>query len=102
MKTAWLFLALAAGTINCLAVHADDDEKFEHIREAVRSGRILPLQQILDRYQRRFGSRLLDLEVEHDGELIVYELEMLQADGRVIELKVDARDGRLLKKEVED
>ena len=102
MKTVSLFLALAAGTISATGFADDDDPGFEQIRDWVRASRILPLQQILDRYQPRFGGRLLDLEVEHEDGILVYELEILQQDGRVIELKVDARDGRLLKREIGD
>ena len=102
MKIVSLFLALAAGTTSGIVAADDDDPGFGQIREWVRSGRILPLQQILDRYQPRYGGRLLDLEVEHEDGIIIYELEVLQDDGRVIELKVDARDGRLLKREIED
>ncbi len=102
MKIVSLFLALVAGTISGIAAADDDDPGFEQIREWVRSGRILPLQQILDRYRPRYGDRLLDLEVEHEDGVIVYELEFLQEDGRVVELEVDARDGRLLKREIED
>jgi len=102
MKTVSIFLALAVGTTSATAFADDDDSDFEQIRDWVKAGRILPLQQILDRYQPRFGGRLLDLEVEHEDGVIVYELEILQEDGRVIELKVDARDGRLLKREIGD
>ena len=34
--------------------------------------------------------------------MLVYEVELLTADGTVRELELDARDGRILKDEVED
>ncbi len=102
MKTVFLFLALAAGTTSPPITADDDDAGFGQIRQWVREGRILPLQDILERYPPGPGGRLLDLEVEQDGGRVVYELEILHADGRVVELKVDARDGRLIKREIED
>ena len=40
-----------------------------------------------------------DFEEELDDE---YEIEILMRDGRVVELKYDARSGRLLKVEIDD
>ena len=44
---------------------------------------------------------MLDLEVEKEHGRIVYEMEFLREDGRVLELEIDARDGTLLEKEIE-
>lgn len=74
--------------------------------EALRlhqAGVILSLEQLvqsaLDRYP---GSRLLEAELEKEDDVLVYEVELLSSDGTVRELELDARDGQLLKDEVED
>jgi uncharacterized membrane protein YkoI len=100
MKTAYLFPALVAGTISLLApAFAGSDLSERQIRELVRQGRILPLERILERH-REFG-RLLDLEVEAEHGMIIYELEMLGRDGRVRELEIDAANGDILKQKIE-
>ncbi|UUY07667.1 PepSY domain-containing protein [Pseudomonas sp. J452] len=68
-----------------------------------QKGVILSLEQLvqtaLDRYP---GSRLLEAELEEEDDVLVYEVELLSTDGTVRELELDARDGRILKDEVED
>jgi uncharacterized membrane protein YkoI len=101
MKTTWLLLALAAGTIN-VPLLASDDLSQGDIRALVNQGKILSLETILTRYPEKIYGKLLDLEAEREHGSVIYELEFLQADGRVFKLEVDAVDGRLIKQEIED
>lgn len=68
-----------------------------------QKGVILSLEQLvqtaLDRYP---GARLLEAELEEEDDVLVYEVELLSTDGTVRELELDARDGRILKDELED
>ena len=66
------------------------------VREAVRKGRLVPLEQVLADALRRRPGTLVEVKLE-DNE---YEIEILGADGVVIELEYDAISGRLLKIEV--
>ena len=59
-------------------------------------GETLPLAQILAAVERELPGRLIEIELDDDDGRIVYELELLLPDGRVIELKVDARTGAWL------
>lgn len=74
-----------------------DDDRME-ARRLVDAGKILPLEQILN----RIGGppmRVLEVELEGEGEHYVYEIELLEANGRVVELVVDAQNGRVLSKQ---
>ena len=100
MKTVLLSLVLVAGTISSLSwVRADND--YGDIRYLVKQGEILSLEEILSRYPEADYGRLLDLEVEREHGRIVYEMEFLRDDGRVLELEIDAKDGTLLEQEIE-
>ena len=101
MKTTWLFLALVAGTISCQVMASEALGQAE-IRELVRQGEILPLETILERFPPDEYGRLLDLEVEREHGAVIYEFEFLRADGRIVEIEVDASDGRILQQEVEN
>lgn len=94
-----LVLVLA---VLALKAHARDLGHDEALR-LHQLGNILSLEQLvqvaLDRYP---GARLLEAELEDEGDVLVYEVELLCSDGTVRELELDARDGRLLKDEVED
>ena len=101
MKTMWLFPVLVAGTINCQVMASEELGQAE-IRELVRQGEILPLETILKRFPSNEYGKLLDLEVEREHGTVVYEIEFLRADGRIVEVEVDARNGTILEQEIED
>ena len=101
MKIMWIFLVWVGGTIS-LNLYASDRMTESSIRSLVRQGKILPLEQILQRYQPQLQGRLLDLEVEDEHGMILYEMKFILENGRVIELKVDAANGALIKKEYDD
>ena len=101
MKMMWLFPALVAGTISYQVMASEELGRAE-IRELVRQGEILPLETILERFPPKEFGKLLDLEVEREHGTIVYEIEFLRADGRILEVEVDARNGRILEQEIED
>lgn len=102
MKMMSIFLALVVGTISWTA-HADDDNiSLGQIRQMVANGEILPLEKIMSRYPEKAYGKLLDLEVKQEHGTLVYELEFLRSDGRVIELEINAQNGQLLKQEIED
>ena len=93
--TSCALLGLALATGPALADDIDQDEVLE-LRQA---GRILPLEQILERAgQHVRGGRLIGAELEHENGRLVYELEYLGA-GEVWELQFDAATGELLNKE---
>lgn len=81
-------------------VTAEDD----HVtaRKLRESGQILPLEQILDRARARQPGQILETELERKRNVYVYEVEILDADGRVWELKFDARTGELMELELDD
>lgn len=101
MKMIFLLLALVAGTINYNAV-ASEDLGHAEIRDLVKKGEVLPLESILLQFPEKDYGKLLDLEIEREHGAIVYELEFLRVDGLVIEIEVDARNGAILKQEIED
>jgi len=77
------------------SAHADDDH--ELARRMLEQGKVLPLRSVLERVEREFPGRALKVEFEHDEGRFVYKIRLLQADGRIARLEVDAVDGRVLK-----
>lgn len=74
--------------------------------EALRlreQGVILPLEQVLRKAIERYpDAKLLEVELEEDDDIYVYEVELLTPSGVVRELKFNAADGQLLKDKVDD
>lgn len=90
-------LALVLGTLGAGgALHADERDH-ELAREALQQGQVLPLRQVLDKVEREYQGQVLKIEFERDDGRYVYEIRLLQKDGRMAKLKVDAVDGRVLK-----
>lgn len=71
----------------------------QQARDSVRKGQFVPLEQVLEDALRRYPGKLVEVELEDDDE---YEVEILGADGVVMELEYDAVSGKLLNIEVED
>lgn len=99
MKIMLLSLVLVAGISPTL--YAGDIDR-EQILYLVNQGKIQSLETILQQYPEDKYGKLLDLEVDRKHDHILYELVFLHRNGTVIELKIDAADGRLLKSEVKD
>ena len=79
-----------------LAPQAGEHDDHERARAAVRSGDALPLATVLASVRRTHPGQVLDVELEQEGGRLIYELKLLQADGQLLKLAVDARSAQLL------
>ena len=77
----------------------DDHERAKQLREA---GDIVALEFILQKAQEKYPGKVLEVEIENEHDTVVYEIEILDKQGVVWELKFDARNGELIKSEKED
>ena len=68
----------------------------DEARSGVRQGRMLPLESIAPRLNRRAPGRLLDAGIESRGGLPVYRVRWQAADGRRIDYLVDATTGMII------
>lgn len=71
-------------------------------RASVAAGERLPLSQILTQIERSHGGRVIEIESDRENGREVYEIELLDNDGRVIELEIDAMTGEVLETEYDD
>jgi uncharacterized membrane protein YkoI len=84
-----IFLALFAGR----ALADGDHDRAKRLKEA---GEILPLERVIETAKKAHPGQLLEAELEEKKGRFVYELELLDAEGTVWELKYDAKSGELL------
>ena len=85
-----------------MALPAGADTDAATVRRLRESGEILPLEKILERARKERPGEVLETELERKGARHVYEVEILDAQGRVWELKFDARSGELLGQKQDD
>ena len=79
-------------------LRADDHDRGSHelARQALEQGRVLPLRTVLEKIERDYQGQALKVEFEQDDGRFLYKIRLLQNDGRMVKLKVDAMDGRVL------
>lgn len=91
-----IFLALAT------AVSARDISSSEALRLR-EQGLILSLENLLDLVQKRHPhSSLLEVDLEKDDGIYIYEVEILTAKGVVRELEINAATGVIFQDEEDD
>ncbi|MCL5974349.1 MAG: PepSY domain-containing protein [Gammaproteobacteria bacterium] len=88
-------------SVNASPVMADDVSHSEArmLREA---GKILPLETIIEKAKTYRKGEVIDTELERDDGMLIYEIEILDEQGRVWELEFDATNGDLLELELDD
>lgn len=67
-------------------------------REQEAAQKHVPLEPLLHEALRLQPGDVLDVELD-DGE---YEVEILRADGRIVEITFNARTGKLIEQDIED
>ncbi|HYN77064.1 MAG TPA: PepSY domain-containing protein [Lamprocystis sp. (in: g-proteobacteria)] len=77
----------------------DDDHSYDRARRANQRGEILDLAEIYRRAAAQVPGRVLEAELEKEHGRWVYELQILDPSGRLRELKLDARTGKIFKQE---
>jgi len=68
----------------------------DDVRAAASHGEVLPLAKILAIAAQRVPGEVLKIELEREHGVLSYELKILARDGRVRELRLDARSGAVL------
>lgn len=91
-----LLVALAAG-----AARADDVGP-ELAKRLLSEGRIKPLAEIISGVQAKVPGEMLEVQLELDDGIYVYELKLLRPNGKVREVEADAASGNILKVEDDD
>jgi uncharacterized membrane protein YkoI len=93
--------------------HEEDDEteqvgerpgmrEHDAVRAIRQRGDILSLDRILQKARGQHGGRVLESELEEKDGRYVYEVELVDDQGRVREMKFDARTGEVLKEKQGD
>ncbi|MDZ7751576.1 MAG: peptidase M4 [Gammaproteobacteria bacterium] len=81
---------------------ADDDHSHDRARRAVERGTALPVTEMLRRLQERYPGDVVATEYEFEFERWVYEFKVIDDDGRLRKIHLDAASGRVVDGAVED
>ncbi|MCC1497392.1 PepSY domain-containing protein [Alcanivorax sp. 1008] len=88
---------LAAGT-----TFASDRLDHNEIYKLRQSGEIMSMEKVLEHARTIQPGQLIEAELEREKGGYVYELKIIDAEGRMHKLELDARSGEALKRKIED
>lgn len=91
----FLVVAVLGATLSAGPAQAGSGDH-ERARAVVQSGAVLPLPAVLERLQRSHPGQVLEVELERDEGRWAYEIKLLQPDGRLARLVLDARTAEVL------
>ncbi len=90
MLSLWSFVGAPSG----LAQASESDH--EMARKALREGKVLPLRTVLEQAERDYQGQVLEVELDRDDGMFIYEIKLLRTDGQLMKLKVNAANGQVL------
>ncbi len=100
-KPAAYFL-LASLLVVAAPVRGDDDDDHEFARRAVEQGLVAPLAEIAAKVSEQIPGEIIEVELDREDGVYVYEFKILSEKGRLQEVEVDANTAEILDLEDED
>ena len=88
-------LAAVLAVSGALPVIADDGDH-ERAQRARERGEILPLERILVLVRERVGGDVVKVELERENGIWIYELKVIDARNRLLEIEVNAGSGDII------
>lgn len=70
--------------------------------DAVKRGEFLPLGDITRIVRQRFPGRIVGVELDDDDGVAYYEFKIVTANGRVLEIEVDPKNGAIIDVDEDD
>lgn len=98
----WLLPAWIPALLLLVGNGAFASDDHESARRLSKTGEILPLETILENAQQYQPGRVLEVEFESEHGQYIYEIEILNPQGIVWELELDAQTGQLLERKQEE
>jgi len=94
---AMLLAAAALGTVAPRMADARDQDQLrrDEVRRAVESGEIHSLEEILDALRGKLPGEVAGVEIERKGDRWRYEFRVVDSQGRLFEVYVDARSAEI-------
>lgn len=92
----WWVLALLMGSLGLQPAWSGSKDDHNRARQALQAGQVLPLGQVLERLEREHPGQVLEVELEQEEGRWIYEVKLLQPQGQLVKLKLDARTAVLL------
>ncbi len=84
-----------------LAAHASGDRaRSSEVRQLRESGKILPMEQILIHGRNAQPGEVVEVELDQENGVYVYEVKIIDDADKVHKLEIDATSGEILRRKV--
>ncbi|WP_210324052.1 PepSY domain-containing protein [Agrobacterium sp. AGB01] len=90
------FLPVACMLVLILAPVNATAKDLDRLRDAVKRGDVLPLSVLQEKLRISYPGDIIKVELDEDDGRFIYEFKVLQANGRLYEIEMDAKDGTIL------
>ena len=101
-NTAKILLLAAGMALATMSGTRADDDDHDFAKRALEQGRALPLADIIAKVSHQVPGKVIEVELDDDDGMLVYDLKVLSPQGRLQEIEVDAATGKILKIEDDD
>jgi uncharacterized membrane protein YkoI len=92
-----VLIPLLTAAIMAIAAPGYADDDHDRARAALDAGEIAPLAQILSAVERDLQGEVIEVELEREHDMWIYEVKLLTPTGSVLAAKYDARAATLLR-----
>lgn len=89
-------LGLLVGSLGLQPAWSGSKDDHNRARHALQAGEVLPLGKVLQRLEREHPGQVMEVELEQEEGRWIYEVKLLQPQGELVKLKLDARTAALL------
>nr|WP_316655364.1 PepSY domain-containing protein [uncultured Gellertiella sp.] len=96
-----LAILLSGGPLRADDDDGDEGATIDAIHAAVEKGEIRPLGDLKDIVRKRFPGDIVHIDTSMAGGTIKYEFRVLEPEGNLVEIEMDAASGRILEVENE-
>jgi uncharacterized membrane protein YkoI len=97
-----LALAGVASVAAITAWAAEPTSTTSEVEKSVQARETLPMEEIIQRAKAAQDGRIEEIELEHKGGRLLYEVNVATNDGATRELKFDAKTGELISNKVDE
>jgi uncharacterized membrane protein YkoI len=101
-NTAKILLLAAGMALATMSGTRADDDDHDVAKRALEQGRVLPLADIIAKIGPQVPGKVIEVELDDDDGMLLYDLKVLSPQGRLQEIEVDAATGKILKIEDDD
>jgi uncharacterized membrane protein YkoI len=95
-------LIAVAGSGTAVFAHDDTDDDAALAAQLAQSGDILPLEQILLHVHAEKPGKVIETELDHERGRYIYDVKVLDAEGVVWKLTIEATTGAVLRIKQDD